>query len=52
MQVKVYESILDMSGIGEEWLLDLHGNVLAKFFDGNLSVSIVVNNSREVTKGI
>jgi hypothetical protein len=53
MQVKIYSSIQDMTGIGEEWLLNADGNVLAVFIDGDLRCEvfrIAEFQSQEVTK--
>jgi len=36
MLIKVYQNIQEMSGIGEEWLLDSEGDPIAVFFNGNL----------------
>lgn len=34
--VKVSNQLSDLTGVGEEWLTDGEGNLLAKFFDGNM----------------
>jgi len=50
MIVKLSDKIQDLSGQGEEWLLDNRGNVIGKFFDGNLVQAISIGNN-EVTIG-
>ena len=36
MTIRVYEDLQDMTGVGEEWLVDCIGNTRAVFIDGNL----------------
>lgn len=48
--IQVYSNILDMKGIGEEWLLDANGNVIAVMIDGNLRCTIIHLFKGEVTK--
>ena len=51
MLVKVYNNIQEMSGIGEEWLLDANGDVRAVFIDGNLRCEIYsIVDRNEITK--
>lgn len=33
--IKVYVNIQEMTGIGEEWLVDADNDVIAVFYDGN-----------------
>lgn len=40
MQIKVYHNVSEMTGIGEEWLVDKNGNIRAVFIDGNFRCSI------------
>lgn len=50
MQIKIYSNIQDMSGKGEEWLVDAHENVIAVFIDGNLKCQILYLNNSDKTK--
>ena len=51
MLVKVYNDIQEMTGIGEEWLLDAKGDVTAVFIDGNLRCQVfAITNGQEKTK--
>ena len=51
MTIRVYEDLQDMTGVGEEWLVDCIGNTRAVFIDGNLRCEECVTvNGNEVTK--
>lgn len=48
-QIKVYDSVSLMSGVGEEWLV-VNGNVTAVFMNGNIACSVHYIGNSEVTK--
>ena len=50
MQIKVYKNVYEMTGIGEEWFTDAHGEVIAVFIDGNFRCSVSYIGDNEVTK--
>ena len=51
MQIRLYENVSDMLGIGEEWLVKANGDVVAVFIDGNMrSHYMIVGNGKEITK--
>jgi hypothetical protein len=50
MQIKVYNNIQDLKGIGEEWLVDLVGDVIAVFIDGNLKCQVLYGDFGDKTK--
>ncbi len=50
MEIKIYTTFLDMTGKGEEWLVDSYGNARAVFIDGNLQCQILYIGNEEKTK--
>lgn len=54
MTIKVYTNIQDMTGIGEEWLVDDKENVRAVFYEGNMVCQVVriYPKSDEKTRGV
>lgn len=50
MQIRIYSNIQDLTGIGEEWLVDSDGNVLAIFIQGQLKCQVLYINDKEKTK--
>lgn len=53
MVIVQYTNVSDMLGVGEEWLLDAFGDVIAVFYNGNLrcSISKLPNSTiNEITK--
>ena len=50
MQIKIYINVSDMTGSGEEWLVDSYGNARAVFLDGNLQCQILYIGDKEKTK--
>lgn len=47
MQIKIYDNIQLLSGIGDEYLVSKEGDIIAKFFNGMLVSSLskcVVSN--------
>lgn len=54
MTVRVYTNILDMTGFGEEWLVDEKENVRAVFYEGNMVCTVhrIYPKDAEVTKGV
>ena len=50
MHIKVYNDIKDLTGKGEEWLLNADGNPHAVFIDGNLRCQLYAIGNREITK--
>lgn len=50
MEIKIYTQLRDMSGKGEEWLMDQFGNVRAVFIDGNLRCEVGYIGNSEKTK--
>lgn len=51
--IRASMNILDLTGIGYEWLLDQQGNVIAIFFNGQMSVTkpeLTVEQASEITK--
>ena len=47
MNIKIYNSVSDMTGIGEEWLLSLKGEVIAVFIDGMLRCEVFYVTNKE-----
>ena len=53
MTIRVYENLQDLTGIGEEWLVDSTGNTITVFIDGNLRCGeYSVLNVEDVTKAV
>ena len=51
MQIITYLKLSDMTGQGEEWLVEENGEVRAVFIDGNLKCTVLyLGNNHEVTK--
>jgi len=50
MKIKVYNNIQDLSGTGEEWLVNYRNDVIAVFIDGQLRCQVLYLNDKERTK--
>ena len=50
MKIKVSNNIKDLTGSGEEWLLDESNDVIAVFIDGNMTCKIIPIGNTEITK--
>lgn len=50
MEIRIYTNIVDLKGIGEEWLVDSLGNVRACFIDGDLKCQVLYIDDKEKTK--
>jgi hypothetical protein len=50
IQIKIYINMSEMTGKGEEWLVDSFGNARAVFMDGNLQCQILYMGDSEKTK--
>lgn len=50
MQIKIYINVSEMTGIGEEWLVDSDANVRAVFWNGVLRCQILYIGNQDKTK--
>ena len=50
MIIKIYVNIKDLTGQGEEWLVDSKGNVIAVFLDADLRCQVLYIGDKEKTK--
>jgi hypothetical protein len=49
--MKTYESVSEMKGIGEEWLVDSQGNLVAVYLEGKLKCEVYyLDDYRELLK--
>lgn len=47
--IRTSSNVMDLIGVGEEWLLDRHGNVLAVFQDGMIKGGVSRPSGKETT---
>lgn len=51
-KIKTYTRVSDMTGQGEEWLVDDKGYPRVIFIDGNMQCQVFAIGDREVTKAV
>lgn len=50
MTIKAYNSVIEMTGTGEEWLINASGEVLLVLVDGNIKTEFQSVGNTEITK--